>query len=83
MNGGVYSDFPVNALPAHALQEDHRGGKTISERIALPEPASTRAARRSRSKISMETSVSSKTMNKLIHNSRRNFLATQFLARLG
>ena len=29
MNGGVYSDFPVNALPAHALQEDHRGGKTI------------------------------------------------------
>jgi hypothetical protein len=29
MNGGVYSDFPVNALPAHALQEDHRDGKTI------------------------------------------------------
>jgi hypothetical protein len=29
MNGGVYSDFPVTALPAHALQEDHRDGKTI------------------------------------------------------
>jgi hypothetical protein len=29
MNGGVYSDFPVTALPTHALQEDHRGGKTI------------------------------------------------------
>jgi len=29
MNGGVYSDFPVAALAAHALQEDHRGGKTI------------------------------------------------------
>jgi hypothetical protein len=28
-NGGVYSDFPVTALPAHALQEDHRDGKTI------------------------------------------------------
>src|SRR6185295_5243149 len=50
--------------------------KPFSERIALPEPALTRAARRSRSKISMETSVSSKTMNKLTDNSRRNFLAT-------
>jgi hypothetical protein len=29
MNGGVYSDFPVTALPAHALFEDHRGAKTI------------------------------------------------------
>ena len=28
-NGGVYSDFPVTALPAHALREDHDGGKTI------------------------------------------------------
>jgi hypothetical protein len=28
-NGGVYSDFPVTALPAHALQEDRRDGKTI------------------------------------------------------
>jgi hypothetical protein len=28
-NGGVYSDFPVAALPAHAMQEDHRDGKTI------------------------------------------------------
>ena len=28
-NGGVYSDFPVTGLPAHALQEDHQGGKTI------------------------------------------------------
>src|SRR5437764_10463168 len=49
--------------------------KLFSARIAIPGPASTQAARRSRSKISMETSVSSKTMNKLIHNSRRNFLA--------
>ncbi len=28
-NGGVYSDFPVTALPVHALQEEHRGGKII------------------------------------------------------
>jgi hypothetical protein len=28
-NGGVYSDFPVAALPSHAMQEDHRDGKTI------------------------------------------------------
>ncbi len=28
-NGGVYSDFPVTALPVHALQEEHRGGKVI------------------------------------------------------
>jgi hypothetical protein len=28
-NGGLYSDFPVTALPAHAMREDHRGGKTI------------------------------------------------------
>jgi hypothetical protein len=28
-NGGVYSDFPVTALAAHTLQEDHRDGKTI------------------------------------------------------
>jgi hypothetical protein len=28
-NGGVYSDFPVTALPAKAMQEDHRGGKTV------------------------------------------------------
>ena len=28
-NGGVYSDFPVTALPAHALKEDHEDGKTI------------------------------------------------------
>jgi hypothetical protein len=29
MNGSIYSDFPVTGLPTHALQEDHRGGKTI------------------------------------------------------
>jgi hypothetical protein len=28
-NGGVYSDFPVTALPARAMQEDHRDGKNI------------------------------------------------------
>jgi DUF4097 and DUF4098 domain-containing protein YvlB len=28
-NGGVYSDFPVTALPAHALKEDHEDGKTV------------------------------------------------------
>jgi DUF4097 and DUF4098 domain-containing protein YvlB len=28
-NGGVYSDFPVTALPAHAMQEDRRDGKVI------------------------------------------------------
>jgi hypothetical protein len=28
-NGGIYSDFPVTALPARAMQEDHRDGKTI------------------------------------------------------
>jgi hypothetical protein len=28
-NGGIYSDFPVTALPAYAMQEDHRDGKTI------------------------------------------------------
>jgi hypothetical protein len=28
-NGGVYSDFPVSALPAHGMQEDHRDGKTV------------------------------------------------------
>jgi hypothetical protein len=28
-NGGIYSDFPVTALPAHAIKEDHQNGKTI------------------------------------------------------
>jgi hypothetical protein len=28
-NGGVYSDFPVTALPAHALQEERQDGKTV------------------------------------------------------
>jgi hypothetical protein len=28
-NGGIYSDFAVTALPARAMQEDHREGKTI------------------------------------------------------
>jgi len=28
-NGAIYSDFPVTALPAHAMQEEHEGGKRI------------------------------------------------------
>ena len=28
-NGGIYSDFPVTALPVHAMQEEHRGAKVI------------------------------------------------------
>jgi Toastrack DUF4097 len=28
-NGSIYSDFPVTVLPTHAMQEDHRDGKTI------------------------------------------------------
>jgi len=28
-NGGIYSDFPVTALPTHALQEEHQGRKVI------------------------------------------------------
>jgi hypothetical protein len=28
-NGGVYSDFPVSALPIHAMQEEHNGAKVI------------------------------------------------------
>jgi DUF4097 and DUF4098 domain-containing protein YvlB len=28
-NGGVYSDFPVTAMPAHALQQEHEGGKVV------------------------------------------------------
>jgi hypothetical protein len=28
-NGGIYSDFPVTALPVHAIQEERAGGKVI------------------------------------------------------
>jgi hypothetical protein len=28
-NGGIYSDFPVTTLPAHAIQEERRGGKMV------------------------------------------------------
>jgi hypothetical protein len=28
-NGGIYSDFPVTALPVHAIQEERRGGKMV------------------------------------------------------
>jgi DUF4097 and DUF4098 domain-containing protein YvlB len=28
-NGGIYSDFPVTALPVHAIQAEHRGGKVV------------------------------------------------------
>lgn len=35
-NGGVYSDFPVTAMPVHAMQEERRGSKVIyrSDRYA-------------------------------------------------
>jgi hypothetical protein len=29
MNGGIFSDFPVTAVPAKAMQEEHRGMKVI------------------------------------------------------
>lgn len=28
-NGGIYSDFPVTALPVHAIQAEHKGGKVL------------------------------------------------------
>jgi hypothetical protein len=28
-NGGVYSDFPVSALPVQPMKEEHRGAKVI------------------------------------------------------
>jgi len=28
-NGAIYSDFPVSALPVHAIQEENRGGKRV------------------------------------------------------
>jgi DUF4097 and DUF4098 domain-containing protein YvlB len=28
-NGGIYSDFPVTALPVHAVSEERRGGRLI------------------------------------------------------
>lgn len=35
-NGGIYSDFPVTAMPVHAMQEERRGSKVIyrSDRYA-------------------------------------------------
>ena len=28
-NGGIYSDFPVTALPVHSIQEEKRGGRVV------------------------------------------------------
>jgi hypothetical protein len=28
-NGSIYSDFPVSALPVHAIQEEHHGSKVV------------------------------------------------------
>lgn len=28
-NGGVYSDFPVTAMPVHAMEQEHKGSKVI------------------------------------------------------
>lgn len=28
-NGGIYSDFPVTALPVHSVQEEHHGAKVV------------------------------------------------------
>jgi DUF4097 and DUF4098 domain-containing protein YvlB len=28
-NGGIYSDFPVTALPVRAIQAEHKGGKAV------------------------------------------------------
>jgi hypothetical protein len=28
-NGGIYTDFPVTALPVHAIQEERSGGKVV------------------------------------------------------
>jgi len=28
-NGAIYSDFPVTAMPVHAIQEERRGGKMV------------------------------------------------------
>ena len=28
-NGGIYSDFPVTALPVHAIQAEQKGGKVV------------------------------------------------------
>jgi hypothetical protein len=28
-NGGIYSDFPVTAMPVHAIHEERRGGKMV------------------------------------------------------
>ncbi|HYL61385.1 MAG TPA: DUF4097 family beta strand repeat-containing protein [Candidatus Methylomirabilis sp.] len=35
-NGGIYSDFPVTAMPVHAMEQEHRGGRVIyrSDRFA-------------------------------------------------
>jgi hypothetical protein len=28
-NGGIYSDFPVTALPVHGIQTEHKGAKIV------------------------------------------------------
>jgi DUF4097 and DUF4098 domain-containing protein YvlB len=28
-NGGIYSDFPVTAMPVHGIQEERRGGRVV------------------------------------------------------
>jgi DUF4097 and DUF4098 domain-containing protein YvlB len=28
-NGGIYSDFPVTAMPVHAMEQEHKGSKVI------------------------------------------------------
>jgi DUF4097 and DUF4098 domain-containing protein YvlB len=28
-NGGIYSDFPVTAMPVHAMEQEHEGRKVI------------------------------------------------------
>ncbi len=28
-NGGIYSDFPVTAMPVHAIEAEHKGGKVV------------------------------------------------------
>jgi hypothetical protein len=35
-NGGIYSDFPVTAMPVHAMEQEHKDGKVIyrSDRFA-------------------------------------------------
>src|SRR5207248_2574023 len=34
-NGGIYSDFPVTALPVRAIQEEHHGAKVVFHAVML------------------------------------------------